>query len=254
CVVFDGAIPDALEKGLQGPGFPVEVFNVLGAGDAFMAGFLRGWLRGEPLLQCCRWANACGALVVSRHGCAPAMPSWEELQHFIAHGSPTRRLREDAALEHLHRVTTRTRRWNELCVLAFDHRSQLEEIATRHGQGPDRIRAFKRLIAQAVLRTAPGRNSAGVILDGRFGEDVLPLLTGKGYWVARPVEVPGSRPLAFEAGDALALELRQWPGEQVAKCLVSYHPQDPQALRQQQLETLTQLQTACVATGHEFLV
>jgi 5-dehydro-2-deoxygluconokinase len=254
CVVFEGGIPDRVEQALQGPGFPVDVFNVLGAGDAVMAGFLRGWLRGEPMLQCCRWANACGALVVSRHGCAPAMPSWEELQHFIAHGSPTRRLREDAALEHLHRVTTRTRRWNELCVLAFDHRSQLEEIAARHGQGPDRIRAFKRLIAEAVLRTAPGRDSAGVILDGRFGEEVLPLVTGKGYWVARPVEVPGSRPLAFEAGDALALELRQWPGEQVAKCLVGYHPQDPQALRQQQLATLTQLQAACVATGHEFLV
>ncbi|MDP4824062.1 MAG: 5-dehydro-2-deoxygluconokinase, partial [Aestuariivirgaceae bacterium] len=45
CVVFPGAIPDSLDEGIRGPGFPVEVFNVLGAGDAFMAGFLRGWLR-----------------------------------------------------------------------------------------------------------------------------------------------------------------------------------------------------------------
>jgi 5-dehydro-2-deoxygluconokinase len=98
CVVFEGAIPDALEKGLKGPGFPVEVYNVLGAGDAFMSGFLRGWIRNEPLTQCCAYANACGALVVSRHGCAPAMPSWEELQFFLTHGSTTRRLREDARL------------------------------------------------------------------------------------------------------------------------------------------------------------
>ena len=63
-----------------GPGFPVEVFNVLGAGDAFMAGLLRGWVRDEPLEHALRYANACGALVVSRHGCAPAMPSWAELE------------------------------------------------------------------------------------------------------------------------------------------------------------------------------
>ena len=91
CVVFEGAIPDDIEDGLKGPGFPVEVFNVLGAGDAFMAGFLRGWLRGASRSpHCCAYANACGALVVSRHGCAPAMPSWTELQHFLAHGSPQR--------------------------------------------------------------------------------------------------------------------------------------------------------------------
>jgi 5-dehydro-2-deoxygluconokinase len=254
CVVFDGAIPGDIEQGLQGPGFPVEVFNVLGAGDAFMAGFLRGWLRGEPLARCCTWANACGALVVSRHGCAPAMPSWEELQHFVGRGSTTMRLREDAGLEHLHRVTTRTRIWNELLVLAFDHRTQLEELAARHGHGAERIRRFKALIAQAALRAADGRPGAGAILDGRYAEDVLPEMTGRGWWVAQPVEVPGSRPLAFEAGDELALQLRQWPSEHVAKCLVIHHPDDEPALLGAQLERLAQVQRACVGTAHEFLL
>jgi 5-dehydro-2-deoxygluconokinase len=254
CLVFEGAIPASLDGGLQGPGFPVEVFNVLGAGDAFMAGFLRGWLRDEPLAQCCAWANACGALVVSRHGCAPAMPSWIELQHFIAHGAATARVREDAALEHLHRATTRTRRWDELRILAFDHRNQLEDAAARHGAGAERIRAFKRLIGEAVRRCARPGDGSGVILDGRFGEAVLPTLTGCGLWVARPVELPGSRPLAFEAGDALATALREWPAEHVAKCLVTYHPDDAAALRRLQLERLAMLQGACIATGHEWLL
>ena len=34
--------------------------------------------------QACRYANACGALVVSRHGCAPAMPSKIELDDYLA--------------------------------------------------------------------------------------------------------------------------------------------------------------------------
>jgi 5-dehydro-2-deoxygluconokinase len=254
CVAFEGAIPDSIDKGLVGRGFPVDVFNVLGAGDAFMAGFLRGWLRDEPLERCCAWANACGALVVSRHGCAPAMPSWEELQHFLAAGSPTRRLREDAELEHLHRVTTRTRIWKELVVLAFDHRTQLEELAARHGQGAGAIRRLKELTALGARRGAGSRPGAGVILDGRFGDEVLPSLTGQGLWVARPVELPGSRPLAFETGEQLALEMRSWPAEHVAKCLVSYHPDDPAALREAQLQRLLQLQAASIGTGHEFLI
>ena len=254
CVVFESAIPDSLEDGTQGPGFPVDVYNVLGAGDAFMAGFLRGWLKNEPLQRCCAFANACGALVVSRHGCAPAMASWTELQYFLEHGSTTRRLREDSLLEHLHRVTTRTRRWDELVILAFDHRAQLEQLAARHGAGTGRIAAFKQLVAAGARRGAGQRAGVGVILDGRFGEDVLPTVTGKSWWVARPVELPGSRPLEFEAGNHLALEMRTWPGEHVAKCLVSYHPQDPQELREAQLLRLSELQHASAATSHEFLV
>jgi 5-dehydro-2-deoxygluconokinase len=254
CVVFDAAIPDDLEKGLKGPGFPVDVYNVLGAGDAFMAGFLRGWIREEPISRCCAYANACGAIVVSRHGCAPAMASWEELQYFLLNGSTTRRLREDAQLEHLHRVTTRTRRWEELVILAFDHRVQLEEIAARHDAGHDRICLFKSLIAEGARLGAGPRPGVGIIVDGRFGDEVFPGMTGKGWWVARPVELPGSRPLQFEAGAHLGQAMRAWPGEHVAKCLVSYHPHDMPALREKQLARLAELQRASVDTFHEFLI
>ena len=256
CVVFEGAIPDDLALGLEGPGFPVEVFNILGAGDAFMAGYLGGWLVGAPAERCCAYANACGALVVSRHGCAPAMPSRAELDHFLAHGAASRRVREDRALEHLHRATTRSRAWPELAVLAFDHRAQFDEIAAQHDATSERITAFKRLIVEGALRGASRGDGIGhgVILDDRFGADLLPGVTGCGWWVARPVELPGSRPLRFEAGSQPALALRTWPGEHVAKCLVAYHPDDPAELRLAQLRALADLQEACLSTFHELLV
>src|SRR5580658_4060301 len=72
CVAFAGEVGVEFTRGVARSGFPIEVFNVLGAGDAFMSGFLRGWLRDEPLEACCDYANGCGAIVVSRHGCAPA--------------------------------------------------------------------------------------------------------------------------------------------------------------------------------------
>src|SRR5690606_30588991 len=95
CIVYDGPIPDDLEEGIVGRGFPIEVYNVLGAGDAFMSGFLRGWLRGEPHATSATWANACGAFAVSRLLCAPEIPTWTELSYFLEHGSRERALRKD---------------------------------------------------------------------------------------------------------------------------------------------------------------
>ena len=109
CVVFPGPIPATLDEGVRGPGFPVEVYNVLGAGDAFMSGFLRGWLRGEPLETCCAYANANGAFAVSRLLCSAEYPTWTELSRFLTAGSPHRALRRDEDLNHIHWATTRRR-------------------------------------------------------------------------------------------------------------------------------------------------
>ena len=65
------------------PTFKVEVLNALGAGDAFAAGFLYGYLKGWDLYHAARMGNACGAIVVTRHGCANFMPYEEEALAFI---------------------------------------------------------------------------------------------------------------------------------------------------------------------------
>jgi 5-dehydro-2-deoxygluconokinase len=65
------------------PGFPVEVLNVLGAGDAFASGFIYGYLQGWDIYQSCRLGNASGAWVVQRSGCANAMPYYDEIMQFI---------------------------------------------------------------------------------------------------------------------------------------------------------------------------
>ncbi len=65
------------------PGFPVEVLNVLGAGDAFAGGFLYGILQGWDLYKACRMGNASGAQVVTKKGCANFMPTLKESLSFI---------------------------------------------------------------------------------------------------------------------------------------------------------------------------
>jgi 5-dehydro-2-deoxygluconokinase len=69
------------------PGFPVEVYNVLGAGDAFAAGFIYGLVKDWGFYKAVRMGNAGGAIVVTRHGCANFMAYEEEAMKFIVeHG------------------------------------------------------------------------------------------------------------------------------------------------------------------------
>ena len=254
CVAFPGAIPADLSGGTVARGFPIEVFNVLGAGDAFMAGFLRGWLKDMSLEKCCEIANACGAIVVSRHGCAPAMASWTELQHFLA-GSWPHRLRESAELEQLHWSTNRHGDRDELTVLAIDHRSQFDDLLADLGAGgEERVSRFKDLSLQALHGLADGDGNYGMLLDGRFGARALEAAADLPYWIGRPIEVPGSRPLAFEGYADVAMTLREWPANHVVKVLAFYHPDDDAEMRARQDRQLLRLFDACRRTRHELLV
>ena len=252
-VVFPGEIPDDLEDGVGVPGFPVEVFNSVGAGDAFMSGFLSGWLREEPLEECLRLGNACGAIVVSRHGCSPAMPTREELGYFLNLEEKPHRLRDDGWLDHLHRATTR-REPEELRVLAIDHRWQLEEVADGLGTDRGRLRALKVLLARAFRNAAEGDSAAGVLVDDVYGDRALEELTGSGVWISRAFEVAGSRPVRFVGGPNPAATLRTWPEEHVVKCNLYMHPDDDAETKELQEQRVVQLCDACAQNDRRLLL
>ncbi len=253
CTVYPGAIPASLDDGINGKGFPIEVYNVLGAGDAFMSGFLRGWIRGESHETCATWANACGAFAVSRLLCSPESPTWEELQYFLQHGSKHRALRHDQDINHIHWATTRRGHWPTLMALAIDHRAQLEEIADKAGADRRRISDFKALAVQAAAQIAGTEPGFGMLLDGTYGREALFRAADHDLWIGRPVEKPGSRPLRFETED-LGSHLAEWPVNHTIKCLCFYHPDDSEALRREQEERLLILNDAARTTGRELLV
>ena len=64
--------------------YPVEIYTTLGAGDAFTAGLIYGYLQGWTWDRAARMGNACGAIVVTRHGCANFMPYEREALDFAA--------------------------------------------------------------------------------------------------------------------------------------------------------------------------
>ncbi len=255
-VAFEGAIPASLDDGQAGPGFPIEVFNVLGAGDGFFSGLLRGWLTDQDWPTSLKYANACGAFAVSRHGCTPAYPSLTELEFFLDRGVVRPDLRNDAELEQVHWATNRGREhggdFSEMRVFAFDHRMQLEEIA---GASPEKIGVFKELCLRAALQVQDGRPGYGILCDNRLGRAALHAASGSGLWIGRPCEWPGSRPLTLEPElGADCGGLGAWAREDVVKVLCFCHPDDTPEMRSQQEATVKRLWEAARRNRLEFLL
>ena len=255
-VAFTGAIPDSLDDGQTGPGFPIEVFNVLGAGDGFFSGLMKGWLDGADWPTALKYANACGAFAVSRHGCTPAYPSLTELEFFLGRGVVRPDLRNDAELEQIHWATNRQGRmggdWTTMRVFAFDHRKQLEDMA---GYTLEKGGAFKELCLKAALQVADGQGGYGILCDNRIGKKALHAASGTGLWIGRPCEWPGSRPLELEpelGADCGGLEA--WARENVVKVLCFCHPDDDAAMRAAQAATVKRLFEASRRNGLEFLL
>lgn len=255
-VAFVGDIPDSLDDGQSGPGFPIEVFNVLGAGDGFMSGLLKGWLDGSDWPTALKYANACGAFAVSRHGCTPAYPSLDELEFFLDRGVIQPDLRNDTVLEQVHWATNRHARvsgdWSDLRTFAFDHRMQLEEM---EGYTRAKGSVFKNLCLDAALRVQDGRSGYGILCDNRIGRSALHRATGTGLWIGRPTEWPGSRPIEFEPdlGDDLG-GFREWASENVVKLLVFCHPDDTAETRALQEQRVKHLYTSARRNNLEFLL
>ncbi len=251
-VAFEGDIPDSLDDGQTGPGFPIEVFNVLGAGDGFMSGLLKGWLDGEDWPTALKYANACGAFAVSRHGCTPAYPSWKELTFFFERGLKQADLRNDVELEQVHWATNRAGDWSTVRTFAFDHRLQLEEM---EGYTLEKGGAFKELCLQAALQVQDGQSGYGILCDNRIGRSALHAASGSGLWIGRPTELPGSRPIDLEPelGPDCG-QLSEWARENVVKLLVFCHPDDDAATRALQEERVKRLFTAARRNKLEFLL
>jgi 5-dehydro-2-deoxygluconokinase len=126
-------------------------------------------------------------------------------------------------------------------ALAIDHRSQVEDdrgegrraarahrsVQATGGQGRGADRQWQRRLRHAARRQAMAARRCSNAGD-------------HGFWVARPVEVPGSRPLRLEtdANGSLGAALNEWPVDHVAKVLAFYHPDDDAALKAEQQATL----------------
>ena len=93
-----GAITFTENRSFKTGVYAVDALKPIGAGDGFMGGFIASFADGRPLKECVLRGSASAAIVVSRVGCAPAMPTTRELDEFLAsHTGPTESPEQDRA-------------------------------------------------------------------------------------------------------------------------------------------------------------
>ena len=247
CVVFDGPIPENLQDGIVGRGFPVQVFNIVGAGDGFLSGFLSGWLRDASWSECCRRGNACGALVVSRHGCSPASPTGEELSWFLENAADSTVLHDNRALESIHRATTRRARRQP--ALAID--CEPPSLGLQSGASEQSMSRLAAILADVTLRKQSKEIATGILVDGVGASEALFAIGSASDWVVRAINAPGCRPLTFLGGKPASVVLRSWPQSQIVKCSV---PLATGVSSELQDERLRELQYAVEMWGHELML
>lgn len=254
CVVFEGRAPKRIEDALVVPAMDVEVYNVLGAGDAFLAGYLLGYLRDEPHERSARYGNACGALAVSRLLCSSEFPSRLELEHYLYQGSTRRALRADPQLEHLHWVTAQRRGPASLRALALPAVADTREEPPAAEEARERRAHLELLAMQAVAQVAAGRAGFGVLLGGAPSPAALRAAQEASLWLGRAVTHPLPRPLDLARDASLAVHLAEWPTGVTAAGRCQYQPQDPRDLREAHERNLLRLAAACRAQGRELLL
>ena len=79
-----GSITFSKDGKFETPVYPVQTLKPTGAGDAFMAGFVTSLAKGNDLPLSVRRGSATAAIVVGRVGCAPAMPTNQDIDEFLS--------------------------------------------------------------------------------------------------------------------------------------------------------------------------
>ncbi|MDA0837352.1 MAG: 5-dehydro-2-deoxygluconokinase [Planctomycetota bacterium] len=253
CAVF----LDDLQNPTLARSFPVKVLNVLGAGDAFMGGFLRGWLRGEDWETCGKFGNANGALVVSRHGCAPAMSSFRELSFFMENYHSRPDILESKELELLHRVANvGNPAASKKLILAFDHRWQFETSCDEQGKDRSCISEFKEKVFDG-FRTSLNSVSAdiaAILIDPIYGQSVIKQAAEESFDFGMPIEASGVFPSEWIGTDSLYQQLLERPSTAFVKYLWQYHPELSDKIRQHQISRLQELDNVCNALERRLML
>ncbi len=232
---------DALASSLEGisffKGLKVKVLNVLGAGDAFLSGFLKGWLEGKDYETCSLYANACGALTVSRHGCSPAIPSWAELKYYLENREKIARIDRDENLNYLHKATNRIYhdyQSKEFIILDLSHlyvllfgflkREQPRNKAIKIDEFNEALISVLNQISQQSYQQGKYKNRLRKIgfsfpaeVPNQIYQDVIDELSGRQIFLARSVNASDKNTWSDPGSLKQIREIFTYPQEQIIK-------------------------------------
>jgi len=234
--------------------FKVEVLNVLGAGDAFMSGFLRGWLREKSLETCALYANACGALVVTRHGCSPSTPSFEEIDYFIKNFDKIKNLAHHPKINLMHlRTELGHPRRNNLLILDLDNQIQFEKFCEEKGIVFDHISIFKEQVFSGFNNVKiPDKNKdIGILIDTKYGGKVLVNSYTTDFKIGVPVETLF---LDSEIEKSLYQHILERPSSWFVKVVCNYDLEKNPNNKKEFIKKLSKLNEVCISLKRKLMI
>lgn len=244
-----------LSSPLISPSFPIKVLNVLGAGDAFMAGLLSCLLTGKDFKEALTTANACGAIVVSRHGCAPAMPSAAELSYFLSQYQDDHEVLLKPKINVLHQQTILQQKDRQppMPILAFCHRWQLEEVCHQFNKPLSHISLFKEALAKAAVKVKNITN-AYLLLDPIYGESAIEVGQKANLGIIVAIEKSGQKLTEWFSPLSPYEILLKRPASFGVKVLWQFHGDLNASEQSHQLARLNELSQACFALERKLML
>ena len=253
CEVF----PLDLSKSISSRSFNIEVLNVLGAGDAFMSGFLRGWLREENLEKCALYGNACGALVVTRHGCSPSSPSFEEMDYFIKFFDEVKDLAHHPIMNQMHlRTELGNPQKYDLLILDLENQIQFEKSCHDKGISLDLISVFKEQVHKgfkSVLKSNHNYNLA-ILFDTKYCHNILKNSGNTDYTIGVPIEIPNSLNLELFSDKSLYKHLLERPVSWFVKVICYYNLRMSSKGKNELLVKLRKLNDICISLKRKLMI
>ena len=179
------------------------------------------------------------------------------MQHFIKQYAVSPDVLQSREMTRLHRHSTvGIAAQSSLCILAYDHRWQLEESAEQAGNHPEQIAAFKRAVYQGFcqVKASLQDDSLALLVDPQYGTDVLRSATQAGMTVGAPIEAAGEDLLCWINDQPLYQTLLERPQAWFVKVLWRFHPDMPQANKLLQIQQLQTLSAVCDALERQLML
>lgn len=246
-------IPADLTSAPHHVGFVADKQIPFASKEAFVVGYVSGWLNGFSQEKSCEYAMACLALTQSREESCDSFPCAEELSIYLSSQSQVVQTIKTPLFEHLHYATLRSTPQKELFTFSFGYHQQWLKLAENACVDEETITTAKMLIATGIQQAAMKCTNVCLLSDANPENEIIDSLPSP-HMLMRTFDMPGIVPLKFQGEGDITHTLLHWPKHHSVKLTLIYHPDDRYALRQEQEQTLSQLYIACRKTGHELVI
>ncbi len=251
CFIFSQQIPAQLQEATHFKSSSQRPWSV--AKQAFMIGFIYGWLKDFSFEKCSEYANICLSLVLSREDDCLSLPCQEEVVLFSSSLQQVVQPSLTPLFEHVHYTCIRQVAQEQLFTFGFTPHQQWLKMAQMANVDETTMVKAKKLVALGIQQAAQRFPNIAILCDAKQEKEISDIMP-KVHKLLRSFEICGEHSHQLQTDTDIVETLRQWPSHHCVNISFVYHPDDKYALRQQQEAALTHLYKVTRKLNHELCI